>query len=63
MQFLHVDNEESGQTARMRRLIRVLVGRICQNVHFFKVAAYYGYMILVYVLNSSIFVFQLALAG
>ena len=30
--FLHVDNEDSYQTARMRRLMRVFVGRIRQKV-------------------------------
>ena len=30
--FLHADNEDSDQTARMRRLIWVFVGRTCQKV-------------------------------
>ena len=29
--FLHADNEDSNQTARMRRLIWVFVGRMCQK--------------------------------
>ena len=32
--LLHAYNEDSGQTARMRSLIRVFVGRTCQNVCF-----------------------------
>ena len=32
--FPHAVNEDSNQTARMRRLIRVFVGRICQKVPF-----------------------------
>ena len=32
--FLHVDNEDSNQTARMRRLIWVFVGRTCQKTCF-----------------------------
>ena len=32
--FLHADNEDSNQTARMRRLIWVFVGRTCQKVRF-----------------------------
>ena len=32
--FLHADNEDSDQTARMRRLIWVFVGRIYQKVRF-----------------------------
>ena len=31
---LHADNEDSDQTARMRSLIRVFVGRTYQMVHF-----------------------------
>ena len=32
--FRHADNEDSDQTARMRRLITVFVRRTCQNVRF-----------------------------
>ena len=32
--FLHADNEDSDQTARMRRLIWVFVGCTCQKVGF-----------------------------
>ena len=32
--FLHADNEDSDQTAWMRRLIWVFVGRTCQQVRF-----------------------------
>ena len=32
--FLHADNEDSDQTARMRRLIWVFVGHKCQKVRF-----------------------------
>ena len=32
--FLHADNEDSDQTARMRRLIWVFVGRTCKKVRF-----------------------------
>ena len=32
--FLYADNEDSDQTAQMRRLIWVFVGRICQTVLF-----------------------------
>ena len=32
--FLHADNEDSHQTAQMRRLIWVFVGHACQKVHF-----------------------------
>ena len=32
--FLHADNEDSNQTARMRRLIGVFVGCTCQKVNF-----------------------------
>ena len=32
--FLHADNEDSDQTARMRRLIWVFIGRTCKKVHF-----------------------------
>ena len=32
--FLHTDNEDSDQTAQIRRLIRVFVGRMCQKVRF-----------------------------
>ena len=32
--FLHADNEDSDQTARMRSLIRVFVGRTFQKVRF-----------------------------
>ena len=32
--FLRADNEDSDQTARMRRLIGVFIGRRCQRVHF-----------------------------
>ena len=32
--FLHLDNEDSDQTARKRRLIWVFAGRTCQNLHF-----------------------------
>ena len=31
---IHADNEDSDQTAQMRRLICVFVGRICQKVRF-----------------------------
>ena len=32
--FLHADNEDSNQTARMRRLIWVFAGRTCKKVRF-----------------------------
>ena len=32
--FLRADNEDSDQIARMRRLIRVFVGRTCRKVRF-----------------------------
>ena len=32
--FLHADYDNSDQTARMRRLIRVFVERTCQTVRF-----------------------------
>ena len=32
--FLQTDNEDSNQTARMRRLIWIFVGRTCQKVRF-----------------------------
>ena len=32
--FLHVDNEDSDQIARMRKLIWVIVGRTCPKVCF-----------------------------
>ena len=32
--FLHADNEDSDQTARLRRLIWVFVGRTCEKVRF-----------------------------
>ena len=32
--FLYADNEDSDQTARMRRLIWVFVGRTCEKVRF-----------------------------
>ena len=32
--FLHADNENCDQTAPMRRLIWVFVGRTCQKIHF-----------------------------
>ena len=32
--FLHADNEDTGQTARMRRLIWVFVENTCQKVRF-----------------------------
>ena len=34
VKFLHADNDDSNQTARMRSLIRVIVGRICQDLRF-----------------------------
>ena len=34
--FLHADIEDSDQTARMRRLIWVFVGRTCQKLRFLK---------------------------
>ena len=34
LKFLHGDNEDSDQIARMRRLIWVFVGRICKKVRF-----------------------------
>ena len=34
--IVHADNEDSDQTARMRRLIRVFVGRVGQKVRFLK---------------------------
>ena len=37
--FLHANNEIFGQTARMRRLIRLSVGRTCQKVRLFYVVA------------------------
>ena len=37
IKFLHADNEDSDQTARMRRLIWVFVGRTCQKVRFLTV--------------------------
>ena len=33
--FLHADNEDSNQTARMRKLILVFVGHTCQRAHVF----------------------------
>ena len=33
-EFLHEDNKDADQTARMRRLIRVLVWRTSQKVRF-----------------------------
>ena len=32
--LFHADNEDSNQTAQMRSLIRVFVGRTCEMVHF-----------------------------
>ena len=32
--ILHADNEDSDQTARMRRLIWIFDGRTCQRVRF-----------------------------
>ena len=32
--FLHADNENSNHTARMRRLIWVIVGHTCQKIRF-----------------------------
>ena len=32
--FLHADNGDSDQTARMRSLIGVFVGHTCHKVHF-----------------------------
>ena len=40
--FLHADNDDSEQTARIRGLIRIFVGRTCQKVIFLL----YGYCIL-----------------
>ena len=34
--FLHANNEESDQTARMRRMTRIFVGRKYANVRFLK---------------------------
>ena len=39
--FLHADNEDSDQTAQMRRLIWVFVGRTCQKVHFLKLRHFF----------------------
>ena len=39
--FLHAYNEESDQTVRMRRLIRVFVGRTFQNVRFLILPCFY----------------------
>ena len=42
--FLHADNEDSDQTARMRRLIWVFFGRTCQKVRFLTLRLIYQYM-------------------
>ena len=39
--FLHVDHEDSDQTARMRRPISVFVGRTCQKVRFLNLRIIY----------------------
>ena len=43
--FLHADNQYSGQTARMRRVSWVYVGRKCQKVLFhIKTQLFFEYM-------------------
>ena len=39
--FLHADNEDYDQNARMRRLIWVFVGRTCQKVRFLMLQWWY----------------------
>ena len=41
---LHVGNEESDQTARMRRLTRVIVEFTCPKVHFSLYGTIHAYM-------------------
>ena len=40
--FLYADNEDYDQTARMRRLIWVFVGRTCKNVCFLMLKCIYN---------------------
>ena len=44
-QFLHSDNKDSNQTARMRRLIWVFVVRTCQKVRFLTLRLIYWVLV------------------
>ena len=56
--FLHADNEDSEQAARMRRLIWVFVGRTWQKVHFLILRIKLTFLLEKYIRKTRLFIYM-----